>query len=382
MAVTGYRLNWLATAAGLALAQPACSFLPLETNGGSPAALPASPTPVKLFPMVPTAADTVLPHEEEAGNLPASPGPTDVQESLKGDSRADFWDRLHFDGGLALDDARNFYSVPNLGALALGIAAAAPLANTSADRHFRNWYQDRVKTTSLNTPATVATYAGQLWVIAPVALEVTALLGKADDDYWHDGGVYEWSNRSLRAIALGYPPAVALYGVLGSGRPDRNDSRWHPFRYFHGVSGHTFIGAVPFLTAAAMTDNLLLQAPLVAGSFVTGWAHSPRRPPLPVAGGAGLVDRVLVGAFGRSDAGATLSLQHRSLHAGRPRLLPPVQLLRTHENQSRGSCNGSGSFFSAFSLALSAASFLRRSRVWTRSSLYFCGTATITTRIS
>lgn len=277
MAVTGYRLSWLTAAAALALVQPACSFLPLNEDGGRPATVAVPPSAEKLFPMVPTVTDTVdtvLPHREGAGRVsPEGPEATDTQDSFKDASGPDVWERLHFDFGLALDDARNFYSVSNLSCLALGITAAAPLANTSADRHFRNWYQDRVKTKSLNTPATVATYAGQLWVIAPVALEVSALLGKADDDYWRDGGVYEWSNRSLRAIALGYPPTVALYGLLGSGRPDRNDSRWHPFRSFHGVSGHTFIGAVPFLTAAAMTDNLLLQAPLVAGSFVTGWAR-------------------------------------------------------------------------------------------------------------
>src|SRR5262249_55099186 len=87
------------------------------------------------------------------------------------------------------------------------------------------------------------------------------------------GGVYEWANRSLRAITVGFPPVVVLYGVLGSGRPDRGDSRWHPFQDIHGVSGHTFTGAVPFLTAAAMTDNLLLKAGLFAGSWLTGWSR-------------------------------------------------------------------------------------------------------------
>jgi PAP2 superfamily protein len=212
----------------------------------------------------PLAVDTVVPPPERL--------PEQVPDGDNSTS-PDVWDRLRFDFGLALDDARNFYSWPNLGAFALGIAAAAPLANTSADRHIRNWYQQHVRNGRLDGLADFTTYAGQLWVLVPVALETSALLGNAEDDYWRDGGLYEWSNRSLRAIALGYPPAVALYGLLGSGRPDRNDSRWHPFRYFHGVSGHSFIGAVPFLTAASMTDNLLVQAPLVVGSFATGWAR-------------------------------------------------------------------------------------------------------------
>jgi PAP2 superfamily len=74
-------------------------------------------------------------------------------------------------------------------------------------------------------------------------------------------------------MVVGVPPMLAMYAVVGSSRPDRDDSRWHPFQDLHGVSGHTFMGAVPFLTAAMMTDDPWLQAPLVAGSFLTGWAR-------------------------------------------------------------------------------------------------------------
>jgi hypothetical protein len=60
---------------------------------------------------------------------------------------------------------------------------------------------------------------------------------------------------------------------LGSDRPFADDSRWHPFRHNHGVSGHAFVGAVPFLTAASMTDSYVLKALLVAGSFGPAWSR-------------------------------------------------------------------------------------------------------------
>jgi hypothetical protein len=184
-----------------------------------------------------------------------------------------FWDRLDRDIDLALQDYRNYYSLPNLALLGLGIGAAAPIANTPVDNHIRNWIQKRGHG-HVESLAELFNYGGQIWVALPVGLEIAALCGKAPDDYTHDGGLFEWSNRSLRAIAVGFPPVVALYAILGSGRPDlSNDSRWHPFEHFHGVSGHTFIGAVPFLTAASMTDNLWLKYPLIAGSFLTGWAR-------------------------------------------------------------------------------------------------------------
>jgi hypothetical protein len=183
-----------------------------------------------------------------------------------------FWTRLDRDIDLALQDYRNYYSWPNLALLALGVGAAAPLANTDADRDIRRWYQERAGGHARSV-AEVFNYGGQIWVAVPVGLEIAALCGKAPDDYATDGGLFEWSNRSLRAIAVGFPPVIAMYGLLGASRPDRNDSRWHPFNDIHGVSGHTFIGAVPFLTAASMTDNPWLKYPLFLGSFLTGWAR-------------------------------------------------------------------------------------------------------------
>jgi hypothetical protein len=186
---------------------------------------------------------------------------------------ADFHDQLCADIDVARQDYCNFYSWGNLTLYGLGIGAAAPLANTSADERFRHYYQNRLHGRGTDGVANVVNYAGQLWVVAPIATELLALSGHAPEDYATDGGWFEWSNRSLRAIAVGFPPVVALYGILGSARPGLNGSHWHPFNDIHGVSGHTFIGAVPFLTAASMTDNPLLQVPLVAGSFLTGWSR-------------------------------------------------------------------------------------------------------------
>jgi membrane-associated phospholipid phosphatase len=184
-----------------------------------------------------------------------------------------FSDRFWQDVDLSCADHAAFYSCPNLALLGLGIGAMAPVANTSADRSLRNWYQDHVRAGDSDDFADAVNLAGQVWVVVPLAVEASSLLGHGPDDYRTAGGIRDWSNRSLRAIAVGYPPTVALYGILGSTRPAKNDSRWHPFQNFHGVSGHTFIGAIPFLTAASMTDDPLLQAPLVAGSFLTGWSR-------------------------------------------------------------------------------------------------------------
>ncbi len=185
----------------------------------------------------------------------------------------DAWDRLAHDVDLSLEDYRNYYTWGNMALVGLGIAAAAPLANTTADEHLRRWYQSRVNSSAVSRLAEVGNIGGQLWVVFPLALEGAALLGHAPEGYDTDGGLWEWSNRSLRAIAVGFPPVIAEYFLLGASRPDRGHSGWQPFQDIHGVSGHTFVGAVPFLTAAAMTDNPWIKYPLILGSFFTGWSR-------------------------------------------------------------------------------------------------------------
>jgi hypothetical protein len=241
MRILGYLVSVLAAAS-----LSGCASL-----GLAPAADEPAPTP---------------PQEERIDSKPsvADPAP---------DPWAVTWDRLGADLDLSLKDYENYYTWRNLGALGLGIGVAAPLANTSADEHIRHWYQRHVRGETTDEFAQVFEYTGQFWLVLPVCVEGAALLGHGDDDYAFDGGLAEWSNRSLRAVCVGTPPMLALYAVLGSSRPDRNDSGWHPFNDIHGVSGHTFMGAVPFLTAAEMTDEEWLKATLVAGSFLTGWAR-------------------------------------------------------------------------------------------------------------
>jgi hypothetical protein len=230
----------------------------------SPRNEPAQPT----GPAVPDWFDAPRPPEKSAP-LVALPEATDWLKA----PAPDCWSRMDADLDLGVDDFKQFYSWPNLGMVALGVGAAAPIANTKADQHFRNWYQDRVYNKNVDPYANALNYAGQLWVVVPVGLEACALGGMAGDNYASDGGVYEWANRSLRAAAVGYPTVIGLFVALGAKRADQNDSYWHPFNDVHGVSGHAFIGAIPFMTAAAMTDDPCWQVPLLLGSMAEGWTR-------------------------------------------------------------------------------------------------------------
>jgi membrane-associated phospholipid phosphatase len=74
----------------------------------------------------------------------------------------------------------------------------------------------------------------------------------------------DFTDRAFRGYLVGAPALLAFQSLLGAGRPDGGSSRWQPFRRHNAVSGHTYVGAVPFITAAQMTDK-----PYVKGLFYT-----------------------------------------------------------------------------------------------------------------
>jgi membrane-associated phospholipid phosphatase len=97
---------------------------------------------------------------------------------------------------------------------------------------------------------------------------LTGLIGQ---DNRVTGAIGEWGSRSLRSVIVGGPPVLAFQLILGSSRPGAGqDSKWDPFNENHGVSGHTFIGAIPFLSAAEMVDNRAVKYLLYAGSSLAG----------------------------------------------------------------------------------------------------------------
>ena len=164
-------------------------------------------------------------------------------------------------------DHAHYYSGENLGKLAIGVGTAALLANTSADESLRSFYLDHIGRSKV-VHATKYLGTGQY------AIPVIAVSALADSLF--DGGpmghdVSAWGNRSLRALAVGTPPMLAMQWAIGSSRPEEGfGSRWKPFKDTNGVSGHAFLGAVPFISAAKMTDDPFWKAGLYFASALPG----------------------------------------------------------------------------------------------------------------
>lgn len=100
----------------------------------------------------------------------------------------------------------------------------------------------------------------------------------------------EWGRRNMRAILLGLPLLYAGQFMLGGARPDdrsKHKSYWRGPAYTggcfnskkykdhdcHAISGHAFMGALPFITAAEMSEHWALKTVFYIASTFPAWSR-------------------------------------------------------------------------------------------------------------
>ncbi len=180
---------------------------------------------------------------------------------VKGFTASNIRDKFFFDMTSLKSDYANFYlDTTNLLMLTGGIGTAAVLANTSADREIQEYYRDHVRSNATNDASKIIKLPGEVLITIPLLLSTHLL---------DNGPVGTWAGRSLRAFFLGGPVAFVLQRLTGAGRPEEGDSHWHPFSDSNGVSGHSFTGAVAFISAAKMQKNIYLKSFFYAVSPLT-----------------------------------------------------------------------------------------------------------------
>jgi len=165
-------------------------------------------------------------------------------------------------------DFGNFYlDRANLTRLGIGVAGAAVFANTEMDQYIRDKYQS-------STRSHVTDQATKIFNISGTELALvagTVYIGTYGAGLWlHNRTMEEWALKSVRATVVGAPALVFLAVATGGDRPTEGDSHWQPFQNTHGVSGHTYFGAVPFITAAKMSENPYQKAIFYGLSTFTG----------------------------------------------------------------------------------------------------------------
>ncbi|MGI9517375.1 MAG: phosphatase PAP2 family protein [Pirellulaceae bacterium] len=179
-------------------------------------------------------------------------------------------------------DGRNWVTKRHLVEYTAVLGVAAAFANTSIDEDFRQWARRQ----GLTQPAASCPFSdlGKAEYVVPALALGTIVSWACERRACTRGslccrnvaGVAKtWSYRSTRSLLVGAPALILTQSITGASRPGENPagSGWKPFDDDNGASGHAFIGAVPFLVAAEMTDRPVLKGALVVGSGIAGYSR-------------------------------------------------------------------------------------------------------------
>jgi hypothetical protein len=160
-------------------------------------------------------------------------------------------------------DYRAFYlDGAVMGSLGIGVLGAGILANSSADREAHEYFQDDLRSNATDAISDGARVPGDPLVAIPLIFGAYLLSG--------DGPVKSWAGDTLRAYVVGAPAGLFLQYATGASRPEEGGSGWKPFRGNNGLSGHAFVGAVPFITAARMQESLPMKTLFYGLSVLPG----------------------------------------------------------------------------------------------------------------
>lgn len=207
---------------------------------------------------------STLSHSSELTPYPAN----EVADLTLGDLLGQQW------AGVQSDYAE-FYSPRSLAWLAGGIAVSATMANTPFDE---NVVRHKFITNVARAPSDElynALSEPKLFGDGRLSIPTFAILALAEPwivDLPMGPEAAEWGQRSIRTFIVGGPAVLGLQVLTGASRPGEtpDDSKWNPLQDNNGVSGHSFMGAIPFMSAARMTDNPWLKGGLYAASTLPG----------------------------------------------------------------------------------------------------------------
>ena len=172
------------------------------------------------------------------------------------------------------NDFGNLYNQNNVKNFGIALLGAGVVANTKMDGNFQNWYQDRVRSDSTDDFSKIAKFAGEGQFFIPI-MATSAITYRLCQARWGlaDNTLGDFTDRTFRGYLVGAPALLTFQSLLGAGRPTMGPSYWRPFRHANAVSGHAYIGAVPFITAAQMTDKPVVKGLFYSLSVLCAWSR-------------------------------------------------------------------------------------------------------------
>lgn len=168
-------------------------------------------------------------------------------------------------------DYKTFYTKNRMLRAASVYSVGAFMAHTSIDTGFQAWYQDEVHSSTTDDISKVTKLFGEKTILMPIAALASAI--EFTDP---DSNLAQWGQLSLRAYLLGGPVIGVTQPLTGGSRPrdSHGDARWRPLEDDNGVSGHSFVAAVPFLALTKMSNLEPWQKNVaLAASALGAWSR-------------------------------------------------------------------------------------------------------------
>lgn len=177
-------------------------------------------------------------------------------------------------GNRIRSDFGNMYTLENTCNFGAALLGAGILANTDGDRNFQRWYhnQTHCSTTDSFSEFSKTFGEGQYFIPATLCAGLTYRYWQERTGDFRPRAAGDFFSRTARGYIVGAPTLLAGQYLLGGGRPGES-SHWRPFKDSHGISGHAFMGATPFITAAHMTDNPWGKGIFYALSIIPAWSR-------------------------------------------------------------------------------------------------------------
>ena len=164
-----------------------------------------------------------------------------------------------------LHDAKNFYSKETGSTLLKGLVPAVLMAHTPMDKRVTSFYQDKIRGNATDKTAKAIKLNGDnKFLVVTYLSNIT--LGYFLRDTKAGMGMYNFGVNAIRSTIVGLPPLIFGQNFIGAGRPEHFKSHWTPFSNDKAISGHAYMGAVPWITLAMMVKNPILKTICYAGS--------------------------------------------------------------------------------------------------------------------
>ncbi len=152
-------------------------------------------------------------------------------------------------------DIDNFYKKQNGEKFVYILFVGGVMANSSIDQSIRDFYQNELRNDITDNQSKITKLFGEGDIMIPLMFALDGIGSILKNKELKDMGT-----NTLRAYLLGAPSMLLMQKITGGSRPNeiKKASHWKFFKDENGVSGHAFMGSIPFFVLSKMNkDNYL-----------------------------------------------------------------------------------------------------------------------------